>query len=59
MKVYPQKQMMSVKSRHLDLTPAIILTVLFCKVNIILLLGGITPKNYSIFHFGMEIGKIN
>jgi hypothetical protein len=21
--------------------------------------GGITPKNYSIFHYGMEIGKIN
>jgi hypothetical protein len=21
--------------------------------------GGITPKNYSIFHYGMEIDKIN
>jgi hypothetical protein len=43
----------------LDLTPAIILTVLFCKVNIILLLGELPQKNYSIFHYGMEIGKIN
>jgi hypothetical protein len=42
----------------LDLTPAIIVIVLFCKVNIILLLGEL-PKNYSIFHYGMEIGKIN
>jgi hypothetical protein len=42
----------------LDLTPAIILTVLFCKVNIILLLGELPQKNYSIFHYGMEIGKI-
>jgi hypothetical protein len=41
------------------LTPAIILIVLFCKVNIILLLGGITPKNDSIFHYGIELGKIN
>jgi hypothetical protein len=37
----------------LDMTPAIILTVLFFKVNII------TPKNYSILHYGIEIGKIN
>jgi hypothetical protein len=43
----------------LDLTPAIILTFLFCKVYIISLLGELTPKNYSIFHYGMEIGKIN
>jgi hypothetical protein len=43
----------------LDLAPVIILTVLFCKVNIILLFGGITPKYYSIFHYGMKIGKIN
>jgi hypothetical protein len=43
----------------LDLTPAIILKVLFCKVNIILLFGGITPKNYSVFYYGMKIGKIN
>jgi hypothetical protein len=43
----------------LDLTVSIILTVLFCKVNIMLLLGELTPKKYSIFHYGMEIGKIN
>jgi hypothetical protein len=43
----------------LDLTPAIILTVLFCKVNIILLLGELPPKKYSIFQYGMEIGKMD
>jgi len=45
--------------KFLYLTPAIIHTVLFCKVNITLLLGGITQKNYSMFHYGMKIGKIN
>jgi len=43
----------------LDLTPAIILTVLFCKVNIILLLGEIPKEHCSIFHYGMETGKTN
>jgi len=33
----------------LDLTPAIILTVLFCKVNIILLLGELPPKIIPYF----------
>jgi hypothetical protein len=42
----------------LDLTPAIIITVLFRKVNIILLLRKL-PKKYSIFHYEMEIGKTN
>jgi len=37
----------------LDLTPAIILTVLFCKVNIILFFRELLPKNYAIFHYGM------
>jgi hypothetical protein len=41
------------------LTSAIILRVPFCRVNIILLFGELTQKNYSIFHYGMEIGKIN
>jgi hypothetical protein len=39
----------------LDLTLAIILTVLFCKGNIILLFGELPQKNYSIFDYGMEI----
>jgi hypothetical protein len=43
----------------LDLTPAIILTVLFCKVNIILLLGELPEKKISIFHYGVEMNKIN
>jgi hypothetical protein len=43
----------------LDLTPPVILTALFCKVNIILLLRELCPKNYSRFHYGMEIGKIH
>jgi hypothetical protein len=33
----------------LDLTPAIILTVLFCKVNIILLLEELPPKIIPYF----------
>jgi len=33
----------------LDLTPAIILTVFFCKVNIILLLGNYPKKIVSYF----------
>jgi hypothetical protein len=33
-----------------DLTPTIILTVLFYKVDIILLLGELAKKKYSIFH---------
>jgi hypothetical protein len=33
----------------LDLTPAIILTVLFCKVNVVLLLGELPPKIISCF----------
>jgi uncharacterized protein YbcI len=33
----------------LGLTPAIILTVLFCKVNIILLLGELSQKNIPYF----------
>jgi hypothetical protein len=38
----------------LDLTSAIILTVLFCNENFILLLEELPPtqKNYSIFHYG-------
>jgi hypothetical protein len=48
-----------VPHEFLDLTPAIILTVLFCKVNIILLLEELPQKNYSTFRYGMKIGKIN
>jgi hypothetical protein len=33
----------------LDMTPAIILTVLFCKVSIILLLGELPPKIIPYF----------
>jgi hypothetical protein len=33
----------------LDLTPTIILTILFCKVNIILLLGELPPKIIPYF----------
>jgi hypothetical protein len=40
-----------------DLTPAIILSPLQSKYHIPV--GGITPKNYFIFHYGMETGKIN
>jgi hypothetical protein len=45
--------------KSLNLTPVIILTVLFCKVGIILLLGELPPKNYSTFHYRMQIGKTN
>jgi hypothetical protein len=41
----------------LDLTPAIILTVLFSSL-LHFTVGGINPKNYSTFHYGIEIGKI-
>jgi hypothetical protein len=42
----------------LDLTPAIILTLLFCDINM-LQMGELPQKKYSIFHYGMEIGKMN
>jgi hypothetical protein len=41
----------------LDLTPTIILTTLQSEYHFIV--GGITPKNYSIFHYEVDIGKIN
>jgi hypothetical protein len=41
----------------LDLTSAIILTLLFCKVNIILVLGELPQKIIPLFHYGMEINK--
>jgi hypothetical protein len=45
----------------LDLTPAIILTVLFCKVNIILQLGELPPKiiPYFISKRGSHIEAYN
>jgi hypothetical protein len=39
-----------------DFTPAIILRVLFCKVNTVLLLGELL-QTYSMFDYGMEIVK--
>jgi E3 ubiquitin-protein ligase DOA10 len=38
----------------LDLIPAIILPILFCKVNILLLLGGLPPK---LFHISLWNGN--
>jgi hypothetical protein len=43
----------------LGLTTAINITVFFCKVNIILLLHELPPKNYSMLHYRMKIDKIN
>jgi hypothetical protein len=43
----------------LDLTPAIILKSFLLQSKYHFTVGEITPKNDSIFHCGMEIGKIN
>jgi hypothetical protein len=42
----------------LDLTPTIILSSLL-QSKYHFSVGGITPKYYSMFHYDMEIGKIN
>jgi hypothetical protein len=38
----------------LDMTPAMILQSKYCFT-----VGGIMPKNYSVFPYELEIGKIN
>jgi hypothetical protein len=41
----------------LDLTPAIKLTIFFCKVNIFLLFNELPPKNYTILHCRVKMAK--
>jgi hypothetical protein len=41
------------------LASAIIVTILFCEVIIILLLDELPPQNYSLFHYAVKVGKIN
>jgi hypothetical protein len=43
----------------LGLTPAINLTIFFCKVNVFLLFDELPQKNYSILHCRVKIGEIN
>jgi hypothetical protein len=45
--------------KFLDLTPEIFITILFCQVSLILLLGELPPKNDSTLHHGVKIGKRN
>jgi hypothetical protein len=37
----------------------IVLIALFCSVNILLLIGGVPPKYYTIRHYGVKIRKVH
>jgi hypothetical protein len=41
------------------LTPAIILTTVFYKINVFAIRWVFPPQNYSLLHYGVKIGKIN
>lgn len=43
----------------LGFIPAINATILFCKMNIFLLLDGLPQKNYPLLHYQVKTGKVN